>query len=552
MGEVMQDLKPVDYSIIVAYFVATLILGIWSARKSKKSARGFFVAEKSIPWWMIGFTMVAASISAEQMLGEVGYGFAAGLVVSNWDLGVYPSLLLMVFIFLPLYLSSRVTTIPEYLELRYGKGTRLLFAVYTVFNNAFITLVMVLALGAMALKEFMGIDPVLGVVILIVFTGVYTVAGGMLSVAWTQTLQCVLLLTGGLLLFGIGLSQVPDGWSGLFDRMADANKDHLIREVSDPYVPWPGLILLMLSTNVWYCCTNQFYVQSCLGAKSERHGRMGVLFTAFLAPILTLCFAFPGYLANDLINEGVIDQLPKLPNGEPDADATYPHLVKQLLAPGLRGFLVAAVIGAIMSSIAAIVNATASVFANDLYKRWYKPDSSGAHLVRVGRIVGFVTLILAYPLALSVTKYKFIFTYSQNAWCILAIPIMWVFTYGVLWKRATNKAAIATFIFIAPFVAAPFVLGSMDDNYLRIPFSECKIHLFNFAFILWLVSAVLMFVVSLLTAAPDAAKITPFVWRWSFSKMHRQEGRGLHWYQRVGFWAIVAGVMYLAIYIMFW
>jgi len=141
----------IDYVIIGVYFLATLALGLWSAKKATKSARGFFVAEKALPWWVIGFTMIAASVSAEQMLGEVGYGFGAGLVVSNWDLSVYPCLLLMIFIFLPLYLSSRITTIPEYLELRYGKGTRLLFAVYTVFNNAFVTLVMVLALGATAL-----------------------------------------------------------------------------------------------------------------------------------------------------------------------------------------------------------------------------------------------------------------------------------------------------------------------------------------------------------------------------------------------------------------
>jgi len=396
----------------------------------------------------------------------------------------------------------------------------------------------------------MGIPPVWGVIILIVFTGIYTVGGGMLAVAWTQTLQCALLLAGGLLLFGVGLSQVPGGWTGLFERMGETA--HLIRPVSDPYVPWPGLILLMLSTNVWYCCTNQFYVQSCLGAKTERHGRMGILFTAFLWPMLTLCFSFPGYLANDLLSHGLIDPLPLTPDGLSDADATYPHLVKQLLGPGLRGFMVAAVIGAIMSSIAAIVNATASVFTNDLYKRWIKPDASETRMVRVGRLVGLVTLVLAYPLALSVTKYKYIFTYSQNAWCILAIPIMLVFTYGVLWKRATNKAAIATFIFIAPFVAAPFVFGSTEDNYLTLPVNDFRIHLFNFAFVLWLAAGVFMFVVSLMTKPAEPDKVTPYVWSWSIAKQHYLQSKDLHWYQRIGFWAVVAGGLYVVIYIKYW
>src|SRR5437867_4330059 len=132
-------LVKIDYFIVAVYFVITLAIGFWSARKSKDSSKGFFVAERTLPWWVVGFTMVAASISAEQMLGEVGYGFGAGLVVSNWDLGVFPSLVLMIFVFLPLYLRSGVVTIPEYLERRYQPLTRLLFAAYTVFNNACIT-----------------------------------------------------------------------------------------------------------------------------------------------------------------------------------------------------------------------------------------------------------------------------------------------------------------------------------------------------------------------------------------------------------------------------
>jgi len=370
-------LVSIDYVIIGFYFVVTLAIGFWSARKGKESSKSFFVAEKSLPWWVVGFTMVAASISAEQMLGEVGYGFGSGLVVSNWDLAVYPSLLLMIFIFLPLYLRNGITTIPEYLEKRYDKTTRLLFAGYTVFNNTCITLVMVLALGATAIKYFTktdtydGLPVIWGAALLALFTGVYTVYGGMSSVAWTDTFQCILLLAGGLTIFFVGLSHVPPGvehptsWGGLFERMPNP---HLVRPIKDDVVPWPGLLLLALSTNVWYCCTNQFYVQSCLGAKSEWHGRMGVLLTAFLGPILTLCFAFPGYIASDLVNQKLLDPIA-------DANATYSLLVHKFLGPGLRGFLIAAVLGAIMSTVSSITNATASVFTMDIYKRWIRTEA---------------------------------------------------------------------------------------------------------------------------------------------------------------------------------
>jgi SSS family solute:Na+ symporter len=534
----------IDYVVLGVYFALTFALGFRSARHMRKSSKGFFVAEKSLPWWMIGFTMVAASISAEQMLGEVGFGFGHGMVVSNWELGVFPALALMVLVFLPLYLRSGITTIPEYLEKRYGATTRLLFAVYTVFNNAFITLVMVLALGVTAIKHFFGIAPEYAAVLLIVLTGAYTVYGGMLSVAWTQTLQCVMLLAAGLTIFVLGLNKVPGGWSGLMERMPDP---HLIRSMDDPAVPWPGLILLMLSTNVWYCCTNQFYVQSCLGAKDERNGRLGVLLTVFLGPLLTLCFAFPGYIAGDLLSLGLLPDFPQGADGQPIADETYPHLVSVLLGPGLRGFVVAAVIGAIMSSVAAIVNSTASVFANDLYHRWFRPDASDRQLILVGRLVGVSALILAYPLTLFAQSYTYIFTYSQNAWCILAIPIMLVFTFGALWKRATNVAATATFIFVAPFVAVPFVWGDPDSQYLALPLLGDRVHLFNFACVLWLAAAVFMLVVSLLTR-PNAG-VAAYVYTFGGDTAQRDQ---YAWYQRVGFWTGVAGVMYAVIYVIFW
>lgn len=524
-----------DYALIAAYFGVTLVVGLWSARKAKKSARGFFVAERSLPWWVIGLTMVAASISAEQMLGEVGYARDAGIVVSNWDLGVFPSLVLMIFVFLPLYLRSGITTIPEYLERRYSPTTRLLFAGYTVFNNACITLVMVLALGATALEHFVGLPPRWGVIVLIVFTGIYTLAGGMLSVAWTQTLQCSLLLIGGLVITTAGLMRVPGGLGGLLERMGEANLDHLVRPIDDPFVPWPGLILLMLSTNVWYCCTNQFYVQSCLGAKDERHGRMGVLLTALLAPVLTLCFAFPGYIARDLSSLGVIPLLE-------DANATYPHLVSELLPAGVRGFLIAAVLGAIMSSVAAIVNATASVFTNDLYQRYLRSSAPDTHYVRVGRLAGLATLIVAYPLTLVASRYEYIFVYSQNAWCVLAIPIMLVFTYGALWKRTTSTAATSVFIFVAPFVAVPFVFGSTSDNYLQLPGISQPIHLFNFAFVLWIAAAAFVLIVSLVTTRPDLKAVEPHVWRPGRTPRHRT----------LVALAVVAGLMTALIYVALW
>jgi solute:Na+ symporter, SSS family len=538
-------LTRLDYVIVAGYMAVTLGIGFWSARRSQDSSKGFFVTEKALPWWVVGLTMVAAGISAEQMLGEVGYGMDVGLVVSNWDLAVFPALALMVLIFLPVYLRGGITTIPEYLEKRYNPTTRVLFSGYTLFNNACVTLVMVLALGATALKYFLGLNPLWGVVLLALFTGLYTVAGGMSSVAWTDTFQCVLLLAGGLAVFGIGLAHVPGGWSGLMSRMPEP---HLIRGLGDNCIPWPGLIVLALSTNVWYCCTNQFYVQSCLGAKDQWHGQMGVLLTAFLGPVLTLCCAFPGYIARDLLNLGLLPPLPTGEGGTPDANATLPHLVGCFLGPGLRGFVVAAVLAAIMSTVSSVVNATATVFTVDVYHRWFRPQASEAQLVGVGRVAGTLTLLIAAPLSLVAMKYKYIFIYSQNAWCILAIPIMLAFTLGVLWKRTTATATTAAFLLVLPFVAVPFVLG--DNSWLRLPGLGWRMHLFTFAFWLWLAAALLMVLVSLVTQPRPSAEIAEFVWTPSRGDAGARSSR--KWYQGVGFWCGVAAVLYALIYARYW
>ncbi len=536
----------VDYVIVGGYFLATLGIGFWSARRAKNSSKDFFVTEKALPWWVVGFTMVAAGISAEQMLGEVGYGMDVGLVVSNWDLAVFPSLILMVLIFLPVYLRSGITTIPEYLEKRYSPRTRVLFTGYTLFNNACVTLVMVLALGATALKHFLGLNPVLAVLFLAVFTGIYTVAGGMSSVAWTDTFQCVLLLAGGLAVFALGLAHVPGGWSGLLSRMPEP---HLIRGLQDNCMPWPGLVLLALSTNVWYCCTNQFYVQSCLGAKDRWHGQMGVLLTAFLGPVLTLCCAFPGYIARDLLSQGLLPPLPNGPEGSPDANAALPHLVSHFLGPGLRGFVVAAVLAAIMSTVSSVVNANATVFTIDVYQRWLKRQATEVQMVRVGRWAGILTLIVSVPLSFVAMRYKYIFVYSQNAWSILAIPIMLAFTLGVFWSGATSRAAAATFVLVLPFVAIPFVLG--DNSWLTLPLVGYRMHLFTFAFCLWLVALVFMVVTSILTRGTDRPETKEHVWSpaltWDLGP------KGVRpWFQRVGFWSGIAVLTYTLIYLIYW
>jgi SSS family solute:Na+ symporter len=223
--------------------------------------------------------------------------------------------------------------------------------------------------------------------------------------------------------------------------------------------------------------------------------------------------------------------------------------VTHLLGPGLRGFLVAAVLGAVMSTISSIANATASVFTVDIYKRWLRPTAGERDLLRTGRLAGAATLCLAYPLTMVALDYRYIFTYSQNAWAILAIPIMLAFTLGALWRRATARAASAAFLFVLPFVLVPFLFGNSEDSWLALPWVEGKVHLFVFAFYLWIATGALMVIASCLSRAPEPSVVEACVWRPGKFRAEAGEGAAsLRWYKRVGFWCAVAGLMYLAIY----
>ena len=208
----------------------------------------------------------------------------------------------------------------------------------------------------------------------------------------------------------------------------------------------------------------------------------------------------------------------------------------------------AAVLAAIMSTVSSVVNATATVFTVDVYHRWFRPKASEAQLVGVGRVAGMFTLLIATPFSLVAMKYKYIFIYSQNAWCILAIPIMLAFTFGVLWKRTTATATTVTFLLVLPFVAVPFILG--DNSWLTVPWLGWRMHLFTFAFWLWLAAAVLMVIVSLVTQPRPSAELDQLVW--TSCRRDPAPASARKWFQTVGFWCGVAAVLYALIYARYW
>jgi len=517
-----------DGVIFFAYLAATIAIGYYTGRGEKRSARHYFLAGSSLPWYAVGLSMVATSISTEQFIGEVGFAYTAGLSVGNWELGVMPAFLILIWILLPIYLRRQLFTIPEYLERRFGPGARTLFSAVTLLNYALINLAGVVYLGGFALHLLFGVPLYRTAIALAVITGGYAIYGGLRSVVWTDVMQGVLLLGGGLMVFVFGMHNL--GWDFGAVVTQDPSRSHLIAPLSHPHFPWTGAVVLLLSTNVWYCCTNQFYIQRCLGARTLWDGRAGVLLACVLGIVLFLCVCVPGLIAH------AID-----PNLE-KPDEAYLMVVTRVLPKGLHGILFAAVVAAIMSTISSLVNSTATLFSVDIYKRLLRPDASDARLMAVGRWSGFAAVILACAIAPLVGYWKNVFLYFQNAWAVLAIPPAVVFTAGAVWRRATPKAAWITMLLTFAYLPLPFIWEATPGR---------PIHFFTYAAILWVETYIFFILMSLATQDPRAEEHGELVWRPAVLRPLREEARR-PWYQGIAFWSAVVAALFIAIYAALW
>jgi len=416
-----------DLIFFLGYMVIVLVIGFAVGRREKTTVGDYFRAGNRLPWYAIGFSIVASGISSEQFVGEVGYAYKLGMPVTNWEWLVFPALSILLWIFVPLYVRNRVTTMPEYLERRYGSTARTVYACLIIASYVFANFALVFYTGGFAIEQMWGVNKVAAVWVLAFLTGAYTVYGGLTSVAWTDVFQCVLLLGGGLYVFLGGMAQL--NWD--FDAViGTGQRAHLIAPIDHPEVPWSALIILALSTNVWYYATDQFINQRCLGAKNEWHAKAGVLLAAGIQLVLPLATAMPGMIYYAMN--------PHLEN----PDEAYTRVVAAVVPTGLRGLVVAAVLGAIMSTISGLVNSTATMVTLDICRRWKGKDWSDARLVRFGQWAGGIALLIGALFAPAVMKWQNLFRYCQDIWAPMAAPAVVVFLGGALWRGATQRGAV--------------------------------------------------------------------------------------------------------------
>ncbi len=453
-----------DYGIFGGYIIGIVALGFWVSRTRKgqeKNSQDYFLASKALPWWAIGSSLIAANISAEQFIGMAGSGFAIGLAIASYEWMAAATLLIVAKYFLPIFIEKKLYTIPEFIEQRFSTELKTILALFWIALFIFVNLTSVLFLGGKAIDTIVGsgdgtwIFP--AILFLATIAVAYSLYGGLSAVAWTDVLQVGLLVGGGLIATLLALAAVtPDG--GIMQGLAHLYKTapekfHMILPRNHPeYFNLPGIAVLiggMWVANLYYWGFNQYIIQRALAARSLKEAQHGLAFAAFLKLIIPLIVVIPGIIAYVLFTqpEGTtvipgVKAAFLTDNGSINYDKAYPWLIRQFVPTGLKGLVLAALTAAIISSLASMLNSTATIFTMDIYKPYINQEASEHQLVRMGRLAVVIALFIAVGMAPVLGNIPQMFQYIQEYTGMVSPGILAVFLMGLFWKKTTNRAAI--------------------------------------------------------------------------------------------------------------
>lgn len=479
----------VDYIVFIAYIIGIVGLGLWVSREKKgheKNSNDYFLAGNTLTWWAIGASLIAANISAEQIIGMSGSGFAGGLAIASYEWMAALTLLIVGKFFLPIFIEKKIYTIPEYIEQRYNTTLKTILAIFWIFLFVFVNLTTVMFLGAKALDTIMGngdgtllVPAMLGLAFI---AAAYSLYGGLSAVAWTDVIQVILLVLGGVITTVIALDYVtPEGgiFAGLahvYDKAGD--KFHMILSKDNPeFSNLPGIAVLiggMWIANLYYWGFNQYIIQRTLAAKSLKEAQRGIAFAAFLKLIIPLIVVIPGIVAFVMYSQpegtniiaGAQEAFTKV-DGSVNYDKAYPWLISTFIPTGLKGVVVAALTAAIISSLASMLNSTATIFTMDIYKPYFSKNKTEKRLVRVGRITAAVALVLALLVAPFLKSLPQVFQYIQEYTGLVSPGVLAVSMLGLFWKKVTTRGAIWGAILSIPvalFLKLPIIeLPFMDQ-----------------------------------------------------------------------------------------
>jgi len=458
------DFSTIDIIVFSMYCATIVGIGLWVSRDEKghqKNAEDYFLAGKSLPWWAIGASLIAANISAEQIIGMSGSGFAVGLAIASYEWMAAVTLIIVGKYLLPIFIKKELYTIPEFVEERFNTTLKTILAVFWIGLFVFVNLTTVMFLGAKALDTIMGTGDgsllMYSLIGLALIAAAYSLYGGLSAVAWTDVLQVGLLVVGGLVTTLVALNNVTPG-GGILNGLVHlydvaGEKFNLILEPSNPeYKNLPGIAVLiggMWVANLYYWGFNQYIIQRTLAAKSLKESQKGIIFAAFLKLIIPLIVVVPGIIVYVLYSQpagtahipGVMEVFTNASGGV-EYDNAYPWLIKVFLSPGFKGLVVAALAAAIVSSLASMLNSVGTIFTMDIYRPYINNDATDKQTVNTGRITAAIALVIAVLLAPQLQSVPQVFQYIQEYTGLVSPGILAVFLMGLFWKKTTTKGAI--------------------------------------------------------------------------------------------------------------
>lgn len=431
-----------DLTVFALFFAFVVGVSMFQSRK-ERTGEDFFLAGRSLVWPLIGFSLIAANISTEHFVGMSGQGAGvAGFAVASYEWIAAPTLVVVALFFLPKFLRAGIYTIPEYLEYRYHPAARGIMALYLVAVYVGVSIAAVVYTGALALHTIFDFDLIVAVWLIGGIAALYTTWGGLKAVAWADLFQGSALIVGGALTMFIGFKAV--GGVGPFFA-ANAAKLHIIMPADHPVIPWTTLVLGLWVPSFYYWGLNQFITQRTLAARSLRQGQIGILFAAFLKLIIPFVIIIPGIISWQLFRD-------RLSAPGATADQAYPLLIRNLVGPGLRGFILAAISGAVISTLSSLLNSVATLLTMDVYKRHIRKDASGESLVKIGRwaTIAFVFVVCLIAPQLGNPKFKGIFNYIQEFQGFISPGILAAFLFGLFVKKTPPAAGIAALLLSVP------------------------------------------------------------------------------------------------------
>ena len=442
-------LSELDYVIVGIYVVALISLGLFISKVStphQSKTVGYFLADKGLPWWAVGASLIASNISAEQIIGMSGSGYAIGLAIASYEWMAAVTLIIVAKFMLPIFIKHNILTMPQYLENRYDIRVRNVMAIFWLAVYLFVNLTSILWLGGLAIATVTGIDALYGMIFLALFSTAYSLYGGLKAVAYTDIIQVVLLVLGGLALSYVALNSLSNGRGAidgfiLLTEQAPSHFDLILDENNPHYNSLPGISVLiggLWIMNLSYWGFNQYIIQRALAAKSIREAQKGITFAAFLKLLMPIIVVLPGIVA-----------FVKLPNLA-GPDQAYPSMLA-LMPEGIKGIIFAALIAAIVSSLSSMTNSISTIFTMDLYKH-YKIDKSETHYLLVGKTVVFLSLVIGIVLAKPLLgKFDQAFQYIQEFTGFFTPGVVVIFLLGMFWRKASANGALAAAVGSAIF-----------------------------------------------------------------------------------------------------